>query len=172
MDTIFEYGEYEMRKKTWLRIFTTVLVAGMLFGGFAPTSSAAQPVPDGPVQPDMPLAPGGEGAAVTPLSKMDSELRTLAAEGGEAEVEVYILAKDGADLSRVATVSETRPFPGGAELVVATVKPSQIEKLASHPDVVAAEAFHAIEAPIPLTPKEDAERLTREKVAELPRSGG
>ena len=70
--------------------------------------------------------------------------------GREAEVEVDILAEDGADLSRVATVSETRPFPGGAELAVATVKPSQIEKLASHPDVVAAEAFHAIEAPIPL----------------------
>jgi hypothetical protein len=82
-------------------------------------------------------------------------------------VQVYILANAGADLSRYATVSETRPFPTGAELVVATVSPDKISKLASNPDVIAAEAFHPIEAPIPLTPKEDLERLTPEKAKEL-----
>ena len=146
-----------MGKKRWLNIFTALLIAGMVFGGYLPRNVTAQvPTPE----PVLPLAPGGEGVTADPLAKVDSELRSLAAEGGETPVQVYILAKEGADLSRVATVTETRPFPDGAELVVATVLPSQIEKLASHPDVVAAEAFHAIEAPIPLTPKEDVTRMT------------
>ena len=69
-------------------------------------------------------------------------------------MEVYILAQAGADLSKVVKVIETRPFPDG-ELVVATVKPDMITKMASHPGVVAAEVFHAIEAPIPKTPVEE-----------------
>jgi hypothetical protein len=148
-----------------MRIFNIVVMAGMIFGGIAPLSTTAQePTPTAPA---LNLSPGGAGVTPDPFSKLDSELRTLAAQGGEEAVEVYILAKEGADLSRVADVSETRPFPDGAELVVATVKPDQIEKLASHPDVVAAEVFHAIEAPIPLTPKEDVERLTGERARAL-----
>ncbi len=153
-----------MGKKNWLRIFTALLIAGMVFGGYLPRNVTAQvPTPE----PELPLAPGGEGVTADPLAKVDSELRSLAAAGGETPVQVYILAKEGADLSRVATVTETRPFPDGAQLVVATVLPSQIEKLASHPDVVAAEAFHAIEAPVPLTPKEDAARLTSDQARAL-----
>jgi hypothetical protein len=158
-----------MAKKKWMRIFNILVVAGMIFGGVAPLSTTAQePTPTAPA---LNLSPGGAGVTPDPFSKLDSELRSLAAEGGEEAVEVYILAKVGADLSRVAEVSETRPFPDGAELVVATVKPDQIEKLASHPDVVAAEVFHAIEAPIPLTPREEAAdaevEAARQKAAEL-----
>ncbi len=158
-----------MSKNICFRIFAAVLVAGLLFGAVAPRQAVAVQTepPDGPLQPEQPLSPGGSGAQPNPLSKVDSELRQVAEEGGAVAVEVYILAKAGADLSGVVDVRETRPFPAGQELVVATVKPAMIPKMASHPDVIAAEVFHAIEAPIPLTPKEDAGRMTKEKADEL-----
>jgi len=101
------------------------------------------------------------------MSKLDGELRTLAAEGGDEPVLVYILARPGADLKGVAEVTETRPFMDG-ELVVAKVKPAMLTKMASHPDVMAAQAFRAIEAPIPLTPRgEEAQRPTRPQIREM-----
>jgi uncharacterized repeat protein (TIGR01451 family) len=154
-----------MAKKKWMRLFYFLVIAGMVFGSLAPLSTTAQ-VP-APTDSTLTLSPGGTGVTVDPFSKLDSELRALAAEGGDQAVDVYILAKEGADLSRVAAVTETRPFPDGAELVVASVMPAQIEKLATHPGVLAAEAFHAIEAPSPITPKEEAERLTVEQARAL-----
>jgi len=158
-----------MSKYFWHRVMTFTLMAGLLFGAFQPLSVAATPASsfkNTQVAPDGLVQPGGPGVEPQPLTKLDSELRALAQKGGAEPVEVYILARQGSDLSRVAEVTEVRPFPGG-ELVVAKVTPDKISKMASHPDVYAAEVFHAIEAPIPLTPEEDVQRLTREKAIEL-----
>ncbi|MBU0705213.1 MAG: S8 family serine peptidase, partial [Chloroflexi bacterium] len=95
------------------------------------------------------------------MTKLDSELQALAAEGGDEPVLVYILAETGTDLSKVADVTETRPFLG-QELIVANVTPAMLAKMASNPGVVSAEAFHAIESPGPLVPGELTE-LTREE---------
>ena len=161
-----------MFNKIFPKIFAFVLMAGLVFGAFQPAgavevaSPTLAPEPQGPVQPDKPVSPGGEGVEPNPMAKLDNELRTLSEEGGDEAVLVYILAEPGADLSGVAEVSEVRPMLG-KELVVANVTPNKISKMASHPDVLAAEVFHAIEAPSPFTPKEDIERLTPEKVREL-----
>jgi uncharacterized repeat protein (TIGR01451 family) len=145
------------------RIITVVI---LLAFALSPIQAATADAPPPPT-PELPLAPGGQGAKVEPLSKLDSELRDLAAQGGTEPVVVYIHAEEGADLSKVVEVVERRPLPFGGELVVAKVLPDKIGKMASHPGVQAAEAFHAIEAPIPLTPKEDQQRPTREQIKEL-----
>ncbi len=157
-----------MFKKIFPKIFAIVLMAGLVFGAFQPAgavevaSPTLAPEPEGPGQPDRPVSPGGAGVEPNPMAKLDNELRTLSEEGGDEAVTVYILAEPGADLSGVLEVSEVRPMLG-KELVVATVTPDKISRMASHPDVLAAEVFHAIEAPVPLTPREDVER-TREDI--------
>lgn len=124
--------------------------------------------------------PGGRGAQPDPLSKLDSELRELAEEGGEEAVTVYVRAKAGADLSGVANVTEMRPFVDD-ELVVAEVEPAMLAKLASHPDVLAAEKFQPVSPPKPISPRSeevDREELRakveelRAEAAELKEAGG
>ena len=157
-----------MSTKTIWRWFSMLVVLAMIVSMATATVSASPPQqPPPPGKPGEMVSPGGKGARPDPMSKLDSELRAVAQKGGEEPVIVYILAKPGADLSSVAEVSEVRPFPPDKALIVAKVKPSMLAKLASHPDVVAAEAFHAIEAPIPWTPREDLERPTREKIREM-----
>jgi len=153
-----------MKSKLWQAL--ALLVALVLLVSPAIAEPRQQPPPPLPQVHEPPRAdPGGRGAQVDPMAKLDGELRTLAAKGGDEPVLVYILAAPGVDLSRVAEVTETRPYLDG-ELVVANVKPAMLNKLASHPDVMAAEAFHAIEAPIALTPREDLERPNRETIRE------
>ncbi len=156
-----------MRSKLWQVLALVAVVAILVPPGVMAEPNHQPPPPQPEARALEAVGPGGRGAQVASLSRLDSELRTLAAEGGDEPVPVYILAEPGADLGSVAEVTETRPFPGG-ELVVAEVKPAMLTKLASHPGVVAVEAFHAIEAPIPLTPRgEEWERLTREQIRQM-----
>jgi uncharacterized repeat protein (TIGR01451 family) len=149
-----------MRSYLW-RILALVVIVSMMI----PLAAVAEPTQAADRQPAA-VSPGGVGARTDPMTKLDGELRDLAAKGGAEPVLVYILAKPGADLSKVVDVTEVRPFLDD-ELVVANVKPNQVLKMASNPDVVAAEVFHAIEAPGPLTPREDQQKMTREQVKEL-----
>jgi uncharacterized repeat protein (TIGR01451 family) len=147
-----------MRSRLW-RLLPMVVILSMVI----PVASLAEmdaPQANGPAA----VLPGGSdlSAATNPLSKLDSELRDLAAERSTEPVLVYILAKPGADLSGVADVIQTRPYPPDNELIVANLQPEKALKMASNPDVVAAEVFHAIEAPIPLTPKEGQQRAREE----------
>lgn len=150
-----------MKSGLW-RALTLVLVFGLLL----PLTAAAEPnAPQGTGPAVVPA--GGTGARMDPMTKLDAELRTLATEGGAEPALVYILARPGIDLGEAAEVVETRAFPPDGTLVVARVLPDRVLDVAANPDVVAAELFHAIEAPIPLRPREGVERLTREKAREL-----
>jgi hypothetical protein len=103
-----------MYQRKLFRAFTILVLLGMLVSPFQIGGVSARPavddgVPPPPSAPEVPTQPGGTGVTAEPLSKVDSELRTLAAEGGDQDVEVYILAQAGADLSKVVKVIETRP---------------------------------------------------------------
>jgi hypothetical protein len=168
-----------MKRTLWIALNLAMVIALLstpLSSAASAPKTQAQPAPvAAQVQPPPP--PGGKGAAADPMSKLDSELRDLAAKGGAEPVVVYVHAKPGTDLSKVADVTEKRAYLGD-ELIVAKVEPAKLAKLASSPGVVEAQAFHAIEAPIPLTPKEDVKKLThddikaaRAKAAELKAAG-
>ncbi len=148
-----------MKTHLW-RTLTLVMVLAMIL----PLAAVAQS--DAPQGNRTVLAPpGGETTAQPdPMSKLDSHLRELAAAGGQEAVVVYILAKPDADLGRTVDVVESRAFPPDGKLVVARVTPDKILKMASDPDLLAAEVFVAIEAPDPLAYREGLTRPTREQV--------
>ncbi|MDX9831200.1 MAG: S8 family serine peptidase [Anaerolineae bacterium] len=150
-----------MKSRLW-RALTMVLVLALLL----PLTAGAEPYAPQSTEPAV-IPAGGVGARMDPMTKLDAELRTLAKEGGAEPALVYILARPGVDLGDAVEVVETRAFPPDGTLVVARVLPDRVLDMAANPDVVAAEVFHAIEAPIPLTPREGVERLTREKVRDL-----
>lgn len=165
-----------MKRSLWIALNIAMVISIMI----TPLASAtavpkAQAAPA--AQAQQPPPPGGKGAAADPMSKLDSELRGLAAKGSAEPVVVYIHAKPGTDLSKVANVTEKRAYLGD-ELIVAKVEPAKLSKLASSPGVIEAQAFHAIEAPVPLTPKESTKKLThadiqaaRAKAAEIKAAG-
>lgn len=116
-----------------------------------PTAGSAKAPLAQKTQP--PLPPGGKQTTPDPMSKLTGELRDMAAQGGTEEIVVYVVADKGTDLSKIATVSEKRPYMD-AELNVIKIKPTQLAQLAANSGVIVAQAFHEIQAPIPLTPKE------------------
>jgi hypothetical protein len=148
-----------MKTHLW-RALTLVMVLAMIL----PLAAVAQS--DAPQGNRTVLAPPGGEVMVEPdpMSKLDSGLRELAAAGGQEPVLVYILTKPDADLSRTVNVVEARAFPPNGELVVARVTPDKILKMASDPNVLAAEVFVAIDAPDPLAYREGLTRPTREQV--------
>ena len=154
-----------MKPKFWRFLYICVTLS-MLVSMLSPTGLAGAQTPLPPGEPTVLPSPGGQGARPDPMSKLDSTLRAAAEKGGNELLTVYILAKPGVKLHGVANVSEVRPFMDD-KLVVATIKPSMLVKLASNPNVISAEVFHAIEAPIPATPKEDLAQPTRESIREM-----
>ena len=158
-----------MIRKTISRVLSTFILLSLILS-FVNVQAAPSPAP----VPEVAEASESEPAAQEPppqgyMAKLDSELRTLAEEGGEETVTVYVRAKAGADLSSVANVKETRPYLDDV-LIVAEVEPAMLAKLASDPDVLAAEKFQPIPPPQPLLPggEERAvpERPSPEEIAE------
>jgi uncharacterized repeat protein (TIGR01451 family) len=159
-----------MTSKVWKILFSLLLMTGLVFSSVQPASVSAKITPAADkavVQPDGPVTPGGPGADQQPLSKLDSELRSLAQLGGVEPTTIYILATPDAKLDKVVDVIESRPFPDG-QLIVASIRPNNIVKMASNPGVKAAEAFHPIEPPEPMTPKsEDQQKMDDAAVQQL-----
>jgi hypothetical protein len=134
------------RKKLW-RWIAVFLILGMAIPVSAAPVAQEEP-PEAPVQDIVPEVPDN------PMAKLDSELRDLAEAGGTEPVVVYVLAEKGVDLSDVAESTEVREYPGG-KLVVATVAPDKLGKLAANPLVIAAEKFNPVEPPAPIDPQEE-----------------
>jgi uncharacterized repeat protein (TIGR01451 family) len=149
-----------MTSKSLKILFSMLLMAGMVLSSVQPASVAAKITPAAEkivVQPDGPVTPGGKGSDEQPLSKLDNELQTMAQQGGTEPITIYILASPDAQLDKVVNVIESRIYPDG-RLIVATVRPNNIVKMATNPGVKAAEVFHPIEPPTPLTPKDEPQQ--------------
>jgi len=134
-------------KRFWLLVLLALLVA--LIGGQIVSARHAEDVTAVAAKAEVEAVEADR--PVDPLSKLDDELTSLAQDPSGEAVTAYILAETGTDLSGIVEVTETRPFID-KQLIVAEVEPSEVLKMASDPGVVAAEVFHPVPAPKPLTP--------------------